>query len=121
MRCERCAREDACHSGRGRPRSWIECQMWSTSSWSRCQEYAAPIHIARRDSMNWLREQAKTVTNARAGRRTRIFTGEAGGGAKRPRDYGPRDYGLRACAGGKPAAHPLHRYITYATGQTLKG
>jgi hypothetical protein len=30
-----------------------------------------------------------------------------------PRDYGPRDCGDRACAGGKPAAHPLHRYITY--------
>jgi hypothetical protein len=46
------------------------------------------------------------------GRGTKIFTGEAGG-AKRPRDYGPRDYSDRPCAGGKPAAHPLHRYITY--------
>jgi hypothetical protein len=34
-------------------------------------------------------------------------------GSKRRRDDGPRDYGDLACAGGKPAAHPLHRYITY--------
>jgi len=36
-----------------------------------------------------------------------------GCGVKRPRDYGPRAYSDRACAGGKPAAHPLHGYITY--------
>jgi len=46
------------------------------------------------------------------GRRTKTFTGEAGG-TKRPRDYGLRDYCDRRCSGGKPVAHPLHRYITY--------
>jgi hypothetical protein len=53
----------------------------------------------------------KDCDEERMGRGTRIFTGEAGGGGKRPQDYGPQDYGdpaLRRGETGVTPATPLH-------------